>query len=217
MRIYAVADIHGKSEKLAFVREKIETLKPVALVVAGDITNYFNADGVIGQLSSMPVPVLAIRGNTDLPKVDRLLEQYPNTSPLHLNDQTINGVKFTGVGGTIPVPFNSRISWREKGIFDRLARLVNEDSVVVVHCPPRGVLDQVLGRFHAGCHRLYQLIAQRQPRLVICGHIHESPGLAYIGRTPVTNACLSRTGNGAIIDLDADGAVSVEMLARTSI
>ena len=212
MRIYAVADIHGKSEKLAFVREKIETLKPVALVVAGDITNYFNADGVIGQLSSMPVPVLAIRGNTDLPKVDRLLAHYPNTSSLHLRVQTIGGVRFTGVGGTIPVPFNSRISWRQKGIFDRLATLVNEDSVLVVHCPPRGVLDEAFGRFHAGCRRLYQLISARQPRAVLCGHIHERPGVAYIGPTPVVNCCLSRAGRGAVVDVDAHRAVTVKML-----
>ncbi len=39
MRIYAVADIHGKPEKIALVREKTEALKPDALVVAGDITN----------------------------------------------------------------------------------------------------------------------------------------------------------------------------------
>ncbi len=43
MRIYAVADIHGKPEKIALVREKAEDLIPDALVVAGDITNYFNS------------------------------------------------------------------------------------------------------------------------------------------------------------------------------
>ena len=42
MRIYAAADIHGKPEKIALVREKTEDLKPDALVVAGDITNYFS-------------------------------------------------------------------------------------------------------------------------------------------------------------------------------
>lgn len=217
MRIYAVADIHGKPAKIERIRKVLSESKPDTLVVAGDITNYLNADSVVEQLNSMPVPVLAIRGNTDLPKVDRLLEQYPNTSSLHLKDQTISGVKFTGIGGTIPVPFNSRISWRERGIFERLATLVNDDSVLVVHCPPRGVLDEVLGRFHAGCHRLYQLISHRQPRLAICGHIHERPGLAYVGRTPVVNCCLSRTGRGAIINLASDGSVTVDMLKSMSI
>ena len=212
MRVYAVADIHGKPVKIEQIRKVIEEFKPDTLVVAGDITSYVNADGVIGQLSSMPVPVLAVRGNTDLPKVDRLLEHYTNTSSLHLRNQTVGGVQFTGVGGTIPVPFNSRISWREQGIFDRLATWVDEDTVLVVHCPPRGVLDEVLGKFHAGCRRLYQLISVRQPRAVLCGHIHERPGIAYIGRTPVVNCCLSRAGSGAIVDFDSHGAVTVKML-----
>ena len=216
MRIYAVADIHGKPAKIERIRKVLSDSKPDTLVVAGDITNYVNADRVLKQLDSMPVPVLAIRGNTDLPKVDHLLEQYPNTSSLHLKEQTIGGIKFTGVGGTIPVPFNSRISWRERGIFDRLTKLVNDDSVLVVHCPPRGVLDEVLGRFHAGCRRLYQLISHRQPRLVICGHIHESPGIAYIGQAPVVNCCLSRTGRGAMVDLDSNGSVSVDILETIS-
>lgn len=211
MRIYAVADIHGKPAKIERIRKVLSESKPDALVVAGDITNYFNAESAVGQLNSMPVPVLAIRGNTDLPKVDRLLAHYPNTSSLHLRVQTIGGVRFAGVGGTIPVPFHSRISWRQKGIFDRLATLVNEDSVLVVHCPPRGVLDEVLGRFHAGCRRLYQLISARQPRAVLCGHIHERPGVAYIGRTPVVNCCLSRAGSGAVVDFDSHRAVAVKM------
>ena len=89
MRIYAVADIHGKPEKIAQVRKKTEALKPDALVVAGDITNYFNPVDVIEQFNHMPAPVLAIRGNTDLSRVDRLLDDYPNTTSLHLKEQKI--------------------------------------------------------------------------------------------------------------------------------
>ena len=59
MHIYAVADIHGKPEKIALVREKTEALNPDALIVAGDITNYFNSTDVVDQLNHMPVPVLA--------------------------------------------------------------------------------------------------------------------------------------------------------------
>ena len=61
MRVYAVADIHGKPGKIERIRKVLSESKSDALVVAGDITNYFNADSVVGQLNSMPVPVLAIR------------------------------------------------------------------------------------------------------------------------------------------------------------
>ena len=212
MRIYAVADIHGKPDRIALVQEKTAGLKPDALVVAGDITNYVNSADVVEQLNQLPVPVLAIRGNTDLAKVDRLLDDHPNTSSLHLKMHDVSGVRLVGVSGTLPVPFNSRIQWREKGIFDTLERLIDQDSVLVVHTPPRGVLDAVLGRFHAGCRRLHQLILTHQPRLVLCGHIHECPGVASIGQTTVVNCCLSRTGRGARVDFDLDGPVKVEML-----
>ena len=117
-----------------------------------------------------------------------------------------------GVSGTIPVPFGSRIRLREKGIFDILTALINKDSVLVVHSPPRGVLDMVFGRFHAGCRRLHHLVLNRQPRLVLCGHIHECPGVASIGQTTVVNCCVSRTARGAMVDFDSDGSPLVEML-----
>ncbi|MBE9544372.1 MAG: metallophosphoesterase family protein [Proteobacteria bacterium] len=212
MRIYAVADIHGKPDKIAMVREKTEDLKPDVLVVAGDITNYFNSADVIEQFNHMPAPVLAIRGNTDLKKVNHLLDYYPNTSSLHLKEQTINGLKFVGVSGTIPVPFSSRIGLHEKRIINALAALVDDNSVLVVHSPPRGVLDDAFGKFHAGCRRLYHLVVQRQPRLVLCGHIHERPGIASIGQTTVVNCSVARTGRGAVVDFESDGSFRVQML-----
>ena len=212
MRIYAVADIHGKQAKIARIRQVISELKPDALVVAGDITAYVNSGAVIHQFNQMPVPVLAIRGNTDIKKVDRLLDVYPNTSSLHLKEQKMNGVKFVGVSGTIPVPFSSRIGWREKKIINTLATLIDNNAVLVVHSPPRGVLDEAFGRFHAGCRRLYQLIVQRQPKLVLCGHIHESPGIATIGQTTVVNCNVARTGRGVVVDFEPDGSFRVNML-----
>ena len=212
MRIYAVADIHGKQARIARIRQVISELKPDALVVAGDITGYVNSDSVMNRLNEMPVPVLAIRGNTDIKKVDRLLDLYPNTSSLHLKEQKINGVQFVGVSGTIPVPFSSRLGWREKKIINTLAVLVDNNVVLVVHSPPRGVLDDVFGRFHAGCRRLYQLVVQRQPRLVLCGHIHECPGVATIGQTTVVNCSVAGTGRGAVVDFESNGSFRISML-----
>ena len=212
MRIYAVADVHGKPARIERIHKVLLELKPDALVVAGDITNYINSTDVVEQLNHMPVPVLAIRGNTDLSRVDHLLDYYPNTFSLNLKEHKINGVKFVGVSGTIPVPFSSRIRLREKWIFDTLAALINEDSVLVVHSPPRGMLDEAFGKFHAGCRRLYQLVVQCQPRFVLCGHIHECPGIATIGQTTVVNCNIARTGRGALVEFDPEGSLKVKML-----
>ena len=51
MRIYAVADIHGKPDRIALIRANLNEIKPGALVVAGDITNYANCKAVIEQFN----------------------------------------------------------------------------------------------------------------------------------------------------------------------
>jgi uncharacterized protein len=212
MRIYAVADVHGKVDRINRIRRQIEALKPQVLVVAGDITNFKNSAAIIETLNHMPVPVLAVRGNTDRPKVDHWLDFYPNTTSLHLKKYPLKDTCFVGVGGTIPLPFRSRISICEKKIIARLATLVDEDSVLVAHPPPRGTLDQVFGRFHAGCRSLHQLVVDRRPRLLLCGHIHENPGVASIGSTRVVNCSIARTADGALVNINSGGTMTIEMI-----
>ena len=212
MRIYAVADIHGKPARMARIHKTISRLHPDAIIAAGDITGYFNPDPVINRLNQMPAPVLGIRGNSDLKKVDRLLDHYPNTFSLHLKTHTISDINFVGLSGTVAVPFSTRLGWHEKSLFNRLAALVDKNSVLVVHAPPRGLLDEVLGRFHAGCRRLHQLVLQRQPRLVLCGHIHQCPGIASIGATTVVNCNIASAGGGAVLDFNSDDSFRVKMM-----
>jgi Icc-related predicted phosphoesterase len=212
MRIYATADIHGQKKRIALIRENLFRLKPDVLVIAGDISNAVGMARIIDQLNDMPVPVLAIRGNTDLARMDRLMELYPNISSLHLEEITVNGVSFTGVSGTVPLPFHSRIRLREAGLMKKFESLVKSDSVVIAHPPPYRVLDEVLGRFHAGCRRLHEMVLARQPALLICGHIHERRGTAFLGKTLVVNCSMGRTGAGAMISFDPNQETTVEML-----
>ena len=212
MRIYAVADIHGRSDKIALIRSNTLQLNPDVLVVAGDITNYTGSAGILAQLNDIAVPVLAVRGNTDLSRVENLLENFPNISPLHLKQVTIGSTPFVGVSGCIPIPFSSRICLSQVKVFEKLNPLIKSNSVLVAHPPPRGTLDEVLGRFHAGCRNLTKLIKICQPVLMICGHIHERPGSAFIGKTLVVNCALGRNHSGAMIELDNENNLKVEML-----
>ena len=212
MRIYAVADIHGRSDKIALIRGNTLQLNPDVLVVAGDITNYTGSAGILAQLNDIAVPVLAVRGNTDLSRVENLLENFPNISPLHLKQVTIGSTPFVGVSGCIPIPFSSRICLSQAQVFEKLNPLIKSNSVLVAHPPPRGTLDEVLGRFHAGCRNLTKLIKICQPVLMICGHIHERPGSAFIGKTLVVNCALGRNHSGAMIELDNENNLKVKML-----
>ncbi len=88
-----------------------------------------------------------------------------------------------------------------------LNRFRNVD-ILVCHQPPYGVLDKVTNSNapesyrgkHAGSKVSLNYIKKYQPKLVLCGHIHEAKGEAKIGRTRIIN--LGCCGDYKIIDFD---------------
>jgi Icc-related predicted phosphoesterase len=212
MNIYAVADIHGRQDRLDLIKNHVTLLKPDVLVIAGDITGHHGLFSLMGQLNDLPIPVLAVRGNMDSQEVEKLLEQYPNISSLHKKKVTIKGVSFVGLGGTIPVPFCSRICLREKRLIEETDYLIGRDSVLVSHPPPYGTLDEGFGNLHAGSRGLRRLILEKQPRMLICGHIHERPGVAFLAKTIVVNCSMGRSGAGAVIGMNNGHTPTVSMI-----
>ena len=212
MLIYAVADLHGKDQRFAKIERQLTALHPDVLVIAGDLTNYVNPTPVLARLNALPVPVLAVRGNTDLKRVEGLLQTYPNLHPLHLSATTIQKVSIVGLSGTVPIPFRSRIQFREKDLFEQAAGLVTAQTVLVAHPPPYGFLDEVAGKIHAGSRSLYNLVVVCQPAVLLCGHIHERPGITSIGNTVVVNCNLTRGSSGALIEIDPDRSPTVRLL-----
>ena len=212
MRIYAVADIHGQFDKIELIKNHTSQLNPDVIVVAGDITNYIGSTRILTLLNEIPVPVLVVRGNTDLPGIENLFEYFSNISPLHLKRVTIDRTPFVGVSGCIPIPFSSRICLNQAQIFEKLKPMIKNNSVLVAHPPPRGTLDEVLSKFHAGCQGLKEVIKMCQPRLMISGHIHESSGSSFIGRTVVVNCAMGKNHAGAVIELDNKNHLTVEIL-----
>ncbi|MDP3286115.1 MAG: metallophosphoesterase family protein [Desulfobacterales bacterium] len=212
MLIYAVADIHGRKNRISSIHDIISSNKPDLLVLAGDVNSLFNSSNIMSYFSNAHLPILVVRGNTDSKKIANLSPVSSNISFLHFSEIVINGFSFTGVSGTIPVPFSSRIQFREKQTTKKLEPLVRKDTILIAHPPPFGTLDKVLGKFHAGCKSLREIISRRQPQLLICGHIHEMPGSAFLGKTLVVNCSIGMKGKGALIELNTDRPPVVEMV-----
>jgi len=210
--IYATADLHGHLDRLVRIADNIAALKPGVLVIAGDITGHREPDAYIRRLNELPVPVLTVRGNMDAREIERFIDLCPNVISLHQSEVILDGVRFVGMGGTIPVPFSSRICLREKQMIAAMDHLIEADSVLVAHPPPYGTLDEGLGNLHAGSKGLRRLILEKQPKMLICGHIHEKPGWAFIEKTLVVNSSMGRIGAGALITLNGDAAPTVRML-----
>jgi Icc-related predicted phosphoesterase len=104
---------------------------------------------------------------------------------------------FFGLGGGVPVtPWDWSFDLAEQ---EAEAKLTDcpEDGVLVLHSPPKDLVDGRKGR-HFGSAAILSIIEARQPRIAVCGHIHECWGQeATVGRTRVINLGPS----GTFIDL----------------
>ncbi len=212
MRIYAVADIHAREERLRRIRDTVARALPDVLVIAGDLCQFRRPERILDLFDELPVPILAVRGNTDPARIEELFDIYPNINGLHLKRVEMDGVPFVGASGTVPLPLASRMSWHDSAVAQRLAELANADTVLVAHPPPYGILDVVLGRFHAGCRALRRLIDSAAPQLVLCGHIHEQAGVVVLERTVVVNCSLGKGGGGALVEITPGERPRVQMV-----
>jgi uncharacterized protein len=212
MLIYAVADIHADPERIERIRSMVSLHHPDVLVIAGDIINYIHPEKTFKQLNEMSLPVLMVRGNSDPGYIEKHFEKFSNLTSLHLNRVMVKSISFTGLSGTIPLPFRNRVRFREKALMNRVYPLIDPQTVLVVHPPPWGTLDQVMGRFHSGSKMVREIVEKTRPRLLICGHIHEAAGIENIGRTTVVNCSMPATGQGVMIELDQNLNVRCQQL-----
>jgi Icc-related predicted phosphoesterase len=80
----------------------------------------------------------------------------------------IDGRTFFGLGGGIPVtPWSWSFDLDERDAARRLSACP-EGAVLVVHSPPRGLLDG-----GHGSQAILETIRWKRNPLVVCGHIHE--------------------------------------------
>lgn len=224
MRIYAVADIHGKTQNIQTLAWVLHEYTPDLVVIAGDMTRYFQWKQTLdhldqlGQpdrpdlLSKPNPPIFCVRGNSDFKKMEAGLAQTQNLTLLGSEPRYFQGIPFVGANGTIPLPFASRICMEEKGCLQHLLPQITQETLLVVHPPPRGICDRVGLRFSAGSRNLREFIERTQPRMVLCGHIHEQPGMGFVGKTRVVNCAMNPKSRGALIDLEKEGPVRVNFL-----
>lgn len=212
MRIYAVADIHGKIEKIARIKKVILGNTPDILVIAGDISNYVSPLKTLKQLKDIPIPILGIRGNSDLKRVEGLLQNQDNTTLLNHVPVIYQNSQFLGLNGTIPLPFFSKICLKEAQRLDAIKYNITPQTILVVHPPPRGVCDKVGNKFSAGSLQLKTFIEKHPPLMVLCGHIHEQAGYQFLKNTLVVNCAMNKIYGGAIIDCCKNMCLRVKMV-----
>jgi uncharacterized protein len=201
MRIYAVADIHGQAHRIEAIIRNIAAIHPDVLVIAGDITGYARDVATIAKLNDVKIPVLAIRGNVDAHDLEWQFHDFDNIRSIHLQEVIKDDISFVGMDGGITIPLLTFLNSVERNALKAIVPLIKRHTVLVTHAPPWGALDKGFGGLHGGSRDLAELILEKQPKVLICGHIHESRGVDHMGETLVVNCSMGHSGAGALIDI----------------
>jgi len=207
MKILAAADLHGSQYRLNLVLQNIQTHRPELVVICGDITQFGPKEVATTFLNQIPIQTFAVPGNIDSIDVDAGISASRATN-LHLRCIEYQGIPFIGIGRDLPSSFSE--VFIDDGTKNKpLNTFVDETSVLVTHVPPYRLQDTMFMRSHGGSKALRQLVDSRQPRLVICAHIHEDPGVTTSGKTTIVNCSLGKRTEGAIIDINETVQVTI--------
>ena len=188
MRILAFSDLHRDLDQAARLVEMSADADVV--IGAGDFASVHDGlDETIGALAGIETPAVLVPGNNETE--DALREAataWPAATVLHGDGTEIGGVEFFGLGAGVPItPWDWSFDLSDDDAAERLADCP-DGGVLVVHSPPQGHADASSAGDHLGSVAILDAIESKQPRLAVCGHIHESWGeRSRIGETEVVN------------------------------
>jgi uncharacterized protein len=195
MRVLAFSDVHRDLDQARRLAERAREVDVV--VAASDFASVHRGlEELIDVLVVIETPTVVVPGNNETDQALRAAcSGWRAARVLHGEGAEIDGVAFFGLGGGVPVtPWSWSFDFSEDEAAEKLAACP-PGGVLVVHSPPKGYVD---GDRHLGNEAILHAIQDKQPRLTVCGHIHESAGdEASVGNTRVLNAGPA----GTVVDL----------------
>jgi Icc-related predicted phosphoesterase len=207
MKILAAADIHGSQYRLNLVLKNVKTYRPDLVVICGDITQFGPADCATNFLNQIPVETFAVPGNIDTAEVDAGISASRAIN-LHRRKEVRQGISFIGLGREIPSSLQN-VYINDGKLTKPIDALVDDSSVMVTHVPPYKLQDSIFLGTHGGSKALRQLVDARSPRLVLCAHIHEDPGVSMAGKTTVVNCSLGKRTEGALVEINTSITITI--------
>ncbi|MDR9395088.1 MAG: metallophosphoesterase family protein [Roseovarius sp.] len=187
MKIMAFSDLHGDAARAATL---VSASGAADLVIgAGDFCNMRRGlKDAMALLSGIAAPMVLVPGNAE--SADELRAAAPgNATVLHGSGTRVNGLRLFGLGYGVPTtPFGA---WSCGLSEEQAAKMLDGcdmADILVLHSPPRGVADVTSRGQSVGSTAILAAIERLQPRLALCGHVHDSWGReGHIGPTRVVN------------------------------
>jgi uncharacterized protein len=181
VKLLAFSDLHRDLEQARRLVELSEDADVVAGV--GDFASIHKGlEETVGALKSIAKPTVLVPGNNETDEALRL-SAVGWATVLHGEGTEIDGIPFFGLGAGVPVtPWDWSFDLTEEEAEAKLSACP-ERAVLLSHSPPKGHVDKGLGS-----EAVLRAAEQKQPRLVLCGHIHELWGQqSRIGDIQVMN------------------------------
>ncbi len=188
VKILVFSDIHSDLGAL----ERLVETEADLYFCAGDLVSWGRGLDACGEiLKRRAGKVYVLPGNhesaADITKFCRKFG-FEN---FHEKTMTAGGRHIAGLGYSNPTPFKTPGEYSEDELARRLMPFAGlKPLVLICHCPPLGTpLDRVRQGVHAGSRSVRDFIDKNQPEYFLCGHIHETEGVAAdLGATHAANA-----------------------------
>jgi Icc-related predicted phosphoesterase len=177
-----------------------------------------------GKLHGGQIPCILNGGNDDIWEIDSIIESSPSVSFAEGKVLDLGGFYMVSMGWTNPTPWNTFREAPEDvltGKIDAVASQIPDmgRAIFNFHAPPYGTgldeapaLDENMRPTYGGAvmkpvgsTAVRDSILRYEPALSVHGHIHESRGVAKMGRTLAMNPGSSYSDGvlqGAVIDLN---------------
>ncbi|QDV57239.1 metallophosphoesterase family protein [Rosistilla oblonga] len=175
MKLLLFSDLHRDRDAATAL---VELAKDADVMIgAGDfaIKRKGLAD-TIEILRTADCPAILVPGNGEsVEELTQACRDWPQAHVLHGTAASVAGVSFFGIGGGIPTtPFGDWSYDFSEEEAAELLRLMAEQDVLVTHSPPWNCVDIDGSGTHRGSPTIRQAIEANKPRLVVCGHVHDS-------------------------------------------
>jgi uncharacterized protein len=225
MRILAISDVHGSSAALNRIGAKAK--KAELLLIAGDLTDFGGAreaKNLLSFLEAFKGKIILVPGNCD----KRGAREFFSDEGICADGRFVEagGARVIGAGGC---PLRTGLTPYERQDYelsDALELALEELSeagsdpsqplIVLTHAPPKASGADRRKGADVGSPALKEALLRIAPPLWVCGHIHESPCAAYLGRTLMLNPGSLHDGRyaEALLERGSDGAwrASAELL-----
>lgn len=181
-----LSDIHGSNRIEEHINVVCKKYDFDLAIICGDITHFGSKKWAKKFLENIPITVIGVTGNCDPYSIGEVYEEVGGIN-LHLSKYELNSLTYSGLSG----------SEHPKKELMEFYNVAKGSDVIVLHVPPKGILDQTKTGKNKGTPELLPIIEKIKPRLVLSGHAHDSQGITKYKKIKFLNPGAAFNGNSA--------------------